>query len=56
MPSWLGYGSTCDAYHITSPDPSAAESARAIADAWRETSLDTDRVYYQRPRHRHAYE
>ena len=41
-----GYGSTCDAYHITSPDPSAAESARAIADAWRETSLDTDRVYF----------
>ena len=33
-----GYGSTCDAYHITSPDPSA--------DAWRETSLDTDRVYF----------
>ena len=41
-----GYGSTCDAYHITSPDPSAAESARAIADAWHETSLDTDRVYF----------
>lgn len=41
-----GYGSTCDAYHITSPDPSAAESARAIADAWRETGLDTDRVYF----------
>ena len=41
-----GYGSTCDAYHITSPDPSAAESARASADAWRETSLDTDRVYF----------
>ena len=41
-----GYGSTCDAYHITSPDPSAAESARTIADAWRETSLDTDRVYF----------
>ena len=41
-----GYGSTCDAYHITSPDPSAAESARAIADAWRETSLDSDRVYF----------
>ena len=41
-----GYGSTCDAYHITSPDPSAAESARAIADAGRETSLDTDRVYF----------
>ena len=41
-----GYGSTCDAYHMTSPDPSAAESARAIADAWRETGLDTDRVYF----------
>ena len=41
-----GYGSTCDAYHITSPDPSAEESARAIADAWRETGLDTDRVYF----------
>lgn len=41
-----GYGSTCDAYHITSPDPSAAESARAIADAWRETGLDTDLVYF----------
>ena len=41
-----GYGSTCDAYHITSPDPSASESARAIADAWRETGLDTDRVYF----------
>ena len=44
-----GYGSTCDAYHITSPDPSAAESARAIADAWRETGLDTDRVYFNAP-------
>ncbi len=41
-----GYGSTCDAYHITSPDPSAAVSARAIADAWCETGLDTDRVYF----------
>ena len=41
-----GYGSTCDASHMTSPDPSAAESARAIADAWRETGLDTDRVYF----------
>ena len=41
-----GYGSTCDAYHITSPDPSAAESARAIADACCETGLDTDRVYF----------
>ncbi len=41
-----GYGSTCDAYHMTSPDPTAAEGARAIADAWRETSILTDRVYF----------
>ncbi len=27
------YGSTCDAYHITAPDPDAGSSARAIKDA-----------------------
>lgn len=31
-----GYGSTCDAHHITAPDPSAESSARAIGDALRE--------------------
>ena len=41
-----GYGSTCDAYHMTSPDPTAAEGARAIADAWHETGILTDRVYF----------
>ena len=41
-----GYGSTCDAHHMTAPDPSAEESARAIADAWCETGIDTDRVYF----------
>ena len=41
-----GYGSTCDAYHMTSPDPAAAEGARAIADAWHETGVLTDRVYF----------
>jgi len=40
-----GYGSTCDAYHITAPEPNAEGGARAIADAWREAGLDTDRVY-----------
>jgi len=40
-----GYGSTCDAYHITAPEPSAEGGARAIADAWRECGLDTDKVY-----------
>jgi len=31
-----GYGSTCDAHHITAPDSSAESSARAISDAFRE--------------------
>jgi len=41
-----GYGSTCDAYHMTAPHPEAEGGARAIADAWAETGLDTDKVYY----------
>ena len=41
-----GYGSTCDAYHMTAPHPEAEGGARAIADAWRETGADTDKVYY----------
>ena len=40
-----GYGSTSDAYHMTAPHPEATGGARAIADAWREAYLDTDRVY-----------
>ena len=40
-----GYGSTCDAYHMTAPDPEAKGGTQAIADAWRELDLDTDRVY-----------
>ena len=31
---------------MTSPDPTAAEGARAIADAWHETGILTDRVYF----------
>ena len=41
-----GYGSTCDAYHMTAPDPEGKGGARAIADAWKEAGLDTDKVYY----------
>ena len=40
-----GYGSTCDAYHMTAPHPEAEGGARAIADAWAETGLNTDRIY-----------
>ena len=41
-----GYGSTCDAYHMTAPDPEATQGARAIADAWHECGVDTDKVYF----------
>lgn len=37
-----GYGSTCDAYHVTAPDTSANSSARAIADCLSETGITTD--------------
>ena len=41
-----GYGSTCDAYHMTSPHPEAEGGARAIRDAFSESGIDTDRIYY----------
>ena len=40
-----GYGSTSDAYHMTAPHPEAIGGAKAIADAWGELGLDTDRIY-----------
>lgn len=40
-----GYGSTCDAYHITAPQPEAEGGARAIADAVRESGVDSNRIY-----------
>ena len=43
----VGYGSTCDAYHITKPDPDAAPSAKAIADCIAEvgTLCDPSEIY-----------
>lgn len=41
-----GYGSTCDAYHITSPHPEARGGAQAMCDAMREAGYrENDRVY-----------
>ena len=40
-----GYGSTCDAFHMTQPDPEAEGGARAIADAWKEAGMQTERIY-----------
>lgn len=42
-----GYGSTCDAFHVTAPDDSAEASARAIADCVKEAGVDVapERIY-----------
>lgn len=41
-----GYGATCDAYHMTSPEPHGEGGAKAIELAWKEAGVDTDKVYY----------
>ena len=41
-----GYGSTCDAHHITAPDPEARGGAQAMKDAMKEAGYtDADVVY-----------
>lgn len=41
-----GYGSTCDAYHMTAPHPEARGGARAMEDAMKEAGYtDKDTVY-----------
>lgn len=42
----VGYGSTCDAYHITSPDPDGAGAARAMKDAIEEAGIEAKEVSY----------
>lgn len=41
-----GYGATCDAYHMTSPDPSGEAAAAAIKAAYEEAGLKADEVDY----------
>ena len=42
----VGYGSTCDAYHVTSPSPSGEDGGRAIRMALEEAGYSTeDRIY-----------
>lgn len=42
----VGYGMTCDAYHITAPDPSAEEQARVMKLALKESSIQPEDVDY----------
>ena len=41
-----GYGSTCDAYHITSPHPEARGGAKAMTDAMKEAGYTENDVVY----------
>ena len=41
-----GYGSTCDAYHITAPRPDAEGGSRAMADALKEADYDGKELVY----------
>jgi len=41
-----GYGSTCDAFHVTAPASDAQGGARAIADAYNESNPSQDEVIY----------
>jgi 3-oxoacyl-[acyl-carrier-protein] synthase II len=42
----VGYGSTCDAYHITSPSPGGEGAARAIRLALKDAGLAPEQVDY----------
>jgi 3-oxoacyl-[acyl-carrier-protein] synthase II len=42
----VGYGATCDAYHMTSPAPEHEGAARAMSLALKDANLTPDRVDY----------
>jgi 3-oxoacyl-[acyl-carrier-protein] synthase II len=42
----VGFGSSCDAYHITSPDPRAEGAAAAMTNALRDAGIATEEVDY----------
>ena len=42
----VGYGSTCDAYHITSPSLDGSGAAKAMISAMNEAKIDSSQVNY----------
>ena len=42
----VGYGSTCDAYHITSPAPGGVGAARAMIMAIKEAGINPEEISY----------
>ncbi|MDD5155401.1 MAG: beta-ketoacyl-ACP synthase II [Candidatus Omnitrophica bacterium] len=43
---FVGYGMSCDAYHITAPDPEGHGPARAMSEAMRDAGLNPEEVDY----------
>lgn len=41
-----GYGSTCDAHHVTAPDPEATASAKAISDCVKTIGAVPEKMYF----------
>ena len=42
----VGYGTTCDAHHITAPDPTAEEVARAIRLSKKGSDVSPEKIYF----------
>ena len=42
----VGYGNTCDAHHITAPDPEGKGAVKAMKDAIKEANIDSREVSY----------
>jgi len=42
----VGYGATCDAYHLTAPDPDGAGASRAMKDALTEARMKPEEIDY----------
>jgi 3-oxoacyl-[acyl-carrier-protein] synthase II len=40
-----GYGSTCDAHHVTAPDPEAKYTAKAFTDAYADCGVAPEKIY-----------
>ncbi|HHZ02530.1 MAG TPA: beta-ketoacyl-ACP synthase II [Tissierellia bacterium] len=42
----VGYGATCDAYHMTSPDPSSEGAAKSMLNAIKDAGIETKDITY----------